>query len=184
MIEFLEEEHLYIKDGMIVPSVSEILRYLFPNKYANINPAILNRAAEFGTHIHEAIENYENGLKYNLNFKEELVFNQYLKLKIKHNFKVIDQEQMVSYEYDYCGRFDMISERDNKLCLADIKTTAKLDLEYLSWQLSLYEYAYGQEFDGLVAIWLPKRELGKYVEIERKSKEEIEKLLIDFKKRQ
>ena len=71
----------------------------------------------------------------------------------------------------------MIANIGTDYCLCDIKTTASLDKEYLSWQLSLYAYAYGKEFDKLYAIWLPKKDLGKLVEIERRSKEEIEKLL-------
>lgn len=76
----------------------------------------------------------------------------------------------------------MIAKVNGKKYLIDIKTTAKLDKEYLSWQLSLYEKAKGEQFDGLACIWLPKKELGQFVEIERKTRNEIKKILEAYKK--
>ena len=64
--------------------------------------------------------------------------------------------------------------------LIDIKTTAELDMEYLSWQLSFYELAYGSKFKKLYCLWLPKRGLGKLVEIKRKPKKELLKVLERF----
>ena len=88
---------------------------------------------------------------------------------------------MISYNYDYCGRFDMIAKVGKDICLCDIKTTAELDIEYLSWQLSFYELATNKYFDKLYAIWLPKKELGQLVEIERRTKKDLVKKLEDFK---
>ena len=105
-----------------------------------------------------------------------------MKLKQKYDIEVLEQEQMISYDYDYCGRFDMIAKVGKDICLCDIKTTAELDLEYLSWQLSFYEMAYGKMFDKLYAIWLPKKDLGQLVEVKRKSKEELINKLKEFKK--
>lgn len=184
MIEFLEAEHIYLKDGIIVPSVSEILHFIFPNKYSNVPKEILNKKAEYGTKVHESIEIFEKtGEIIELNTLQELSFEQYLKLKDKWNVEVIDQEQMVSYEMYYCGRFDMIANVKKEYCLCDIKTTAELDKEYLSWQLSFYELAYGKQFDKLYAIWLPKRDIGQIVEIERKPKEKLLEILKNFEER-
>ena len=41
MIEFIEDGHIYLMDGVIIPSVSEILHFIFPNKYAGIDKRIL-----------------------------------------------------------------------------------------------------------------------------------------------
>ena len=75
----------------------------------------------------------------------------------------------------------MIARIGEDLCLCDIKTTAELDLEYLSWQLSFYELATGKTFDKLYAIWLPKKELGELVEIERKPRKELLRKLEEYK---
>lgn len=177
-IEYLDEEHIYLCNGVIVPSVSQVLHLIFPDKYKNVDKKILNAKAKYGTQLHNYIEQYENGLiTQELNYIQEASFRQYLKLKDKYGIEVLEQEQIVNYKDIYAGRFDMTANVVTDYCLCDIKTTAELDKEYLSWQLSLYEYASGKKFDKLYAIWLPKKDLGKLVEIERKSKEEIEKLL-------
>lgn len=181
MLEFIYETHTYLLDGKIIPSVSEILSFIFPEKYKGIPREILDKKANFGTNIHLAVELYEKHdgdrfeipeeffafMEYSLNYIEAEAFNQYVKLREKHNIKVEEQETMVCFLDVYAGRFDMIANIDGHRSLADIKTTATLDEEYLSWQLSLYELATGQTFEKLYAIWLPKKGLGKLVEIQR-----------------
>lgn len=177
-IEYLDEDHIYLCNGVIVPSVSQVLHLIFPDKYKNVDKKILNAKAKYGTELHNYIEQYENGLiTQKLNYIQEASFRQYLKLKDKYDIKVLEQEKIVNYKDIYAGRFDMIANIGTDYCLCDIKTTADLDKEYLSWQLSLYEYASGKKFDKLYAIWLLKKDLGKLVEIERKTEEEIKELL-------
>ena len=115
-----------------------------------------------------------------LNYIQEASLRQYIKLKRENNIHVIDQEQIIHYNDLYAGRFDMIAKIGGKTCLCDIKTTAELDMEYLSWQLSFYELATGKQFDDLYAIWLPKKELGQLVKIQRKTKEELKNKLKEF----
>ena len=90
---------------------------------------------------------------------------------------MLSQEEMVHYKGMYCGTFDGMFEIDGKIYLNDFKTTYKLDKEYLSWQLSFYKLAYENMYDkeihGLVAVWLPKKRLGEFVEIETKTKEQV-----------
>lgn len=199
MLEFIDEEHLYLLDGVIVPSVSEILHFIFPNKYLNVPKEVLNAKASYGTKVHEAIEMYEINRKTmtseeafevtiianELDYMQVASLKQYIKLKNEFSLNVIQQEQMVHYQDKYAGRFDMMAYVNENYSLCDIKTTAELDKEYLSWQLSLYAYAYdylnkGNNFEKLYAIWLPKKKLGHIVEIERKSNEEIEEILRKF----
>lgn len=178
MIEFVEEMHVYLYNGVILPSVSKILRKIFPNKYDNIPKWILERKAKYGTEVHNIIEKLEKGEYYYT--EDESIKNSiadYLKLKNENNIKVISQEQMVHYKHYYAGRYDMIAEVNGNKSLCDIKTTSKLDEEYLSWQLSLYELATGERFKKLYAIWLPKNEEGKLVEIKRIPKKKILDLL-------
>lgn len=188
MIEFIEEGHIYLMDGVIIPSVSEILHFIFPNKYTGIDKEILDKKAEYGSKIHEAIECIEQGKTLpELDSIQEFSINQYQRLKGKNNIEVIAQEQMIHFKDKYCGRFDMIANVNDFYSLCDIKTTATLDKEYLSWQLSFYELAfvsmYGvSNFDKLYAIWLPKKGYGELVEIERKSKSELLEKLKKFEK--
>lgn len=188
MIEYIDSIHTYLYDGVIIPSVSQILAKLFPDKYKGIPEDILERKAEYGTKIHKAIELYEKNLykgkdkafeiaKVGLSIIQIEALGQYVKLKERYNIEVIEQEKIICYKGLYAGRFDMIAKVNGELCLLDIKTIAEYDEEYLSWQLSMYELGYGKMFDKLYAIWLPKKRIGKLKSVIRKSKEEIEKVI-------
>ena len=58
-LEFIEETHTYIYDGVILPSITQILKTKFGKKYNGISKEILNKASQRGTEIHKAIEDYE-----------------------------------------------------------------------------------------------------------------------------
>lgn len=194
MIDFIEKPHIYLVDGIITPSVSEILHFMFPDKYSGIPDWILERKAKYGTKIHESIEMYEANIKTmsiqeafdvtiqakELTYIQEASLRQYLKLKNRYNIDVLEQEMMIQYERKYAGRFDMIANINGAISLCDIKTTAELDEEYLSWQLSYYELAMGKTFEKLYAIWLPKKGIGQVVEIKRKPREVLIKKLNEF----
>ena len=186
MIEFIEDGHIYLKDGVIVPSVSEILHFIFPDKYKNVDKEILNKKAEYGSTVHLAIECLEEDRELpEVDENQQFSIRQWQYLKEKNNIDVIIQEQMIHYGDIYAGRFDMVANVNGYLSLCDIKTTAVLDKEYLSWQLSFYELAnesmYHTRFEKLYAIWLPKRNCGQLVEIERKSRNELLDVLKKFK---
>lgn len=178
MIEFEELSHTYWVDGMQVPCVSDILHFIFPNKYKDVPKEILEKKAVYGSQLHRAIECLEQGLKLpKLNYVQEESIEQYKKIKEENNLVVISQEQKVQYRGLYAGTYDMEAKVNNKHSLVDIKTTAELDLESLSWQLSFYELAIGKKFKKLYCLWLPKADLGKLVEVKRKNKELLLKVL-------
>lgn len=180
-IEFIEEIHTYLCDGVIIPSVSELLNFIFPDKYKGIPEHILSEKAQFGTNVHKAIENFENGLEISLTEFEEITFNQYLKLKAKYNLHVIEQEKMISYDGRYAGRLDMIADVNHYRCLIDIKTTAKLDKESLAYQLGFYKLAYyGLPIEKCYCLWLPKKDLGQLIEIVPKSEKTLLEVLKEY----
>ncbi len=187
MIEFIEDGHIYLKDGIIIPSVSEILHFIFPDKYKGVDQETLNKKAKYGSTVHESIECFEQNKDLpELDANQRFSFTQYIRLKSENKIEVISQEQMIYYKNEYAGRFDMIANVNGCFSLCDIKTTATLDKEYLSYQLSFYELAhmhmYGTpHFEKLYAIWLPKRNYGKLIEIERKSTSELLKKIKEFK---
>ncbi len=181
MIEFIEEAHIYLLNGVITPCVSDILRFIFPNKYKGVDKRVLTKKAEYGSVVHKAIECLEQNLDMpELNYIQEASLDQYKKIKEDNNIKVISQEQKIHYENKYCGTYDMEATIQGEHSLVDIKTTAELDKEYLSWQLSFYELAIGKRFKKLYCLWLPKKNLGELVEIQRKTKKELLKVLEDY----
>lgn len=188
-LEFLESEHIYLKNGILVPSVTQILQLIFPNKYKNVDKTILNKKASFGTEGHSIIEkldvsdmniakNQVLGIK---NKDLEVCIREYLRLVEKHKIEPLEHEKMVSYKYLFCGTLDLIANIEGTRSLCDIKFTAELDKEYLSWQLGMYALALNETFEKYYCIWLPKKELGQLVEIKPKTKEEILKKLEELK---
>ena len=181
MIEFLDEPHLYLVDGILVKSVTQILQLMFPDKYKGIDKGILNKKAEFGTAGHAIIEhlnlkNAESVQKQLLNIENkdlEVCIREYLRLVKKHKIEPLEHELKVSYKHLYAGTLDLIASVDGIESLCDIKFTAELDKEYLSWQLGMYALALGRQFKKYYCVWLPKKQLGQLVEIVPKTKEEI-----------
>ena len=109
-IEYIDEEHLYLCNGEIVLSVTQILQQVFPDKYKGVPDTILKRKADYGTIMHEAIQTFEEtGVYPELDYIQEASFKQYLELKEKNKLEVIEQEQIINYKDIYAGRFDMIA---------------------------------------------------------------------------
>lgn len=189
MVEFNEENHIYKVDGNIVPSVTQLLHFLFPNKYKGVPAKVLSDKASYGTEIHSLIEkvndmNITDPLDaYSLEYSDGLMINSitnYINVKNKYKFKPIAQELMVYNKY-LAGRFDLISEMNNKICLMDIKTTYILDREYLSWQLSIYNYLNKEiKAEELYAIWVPKNNDVQLIKIKFKSDKEIINLIMTY----
>ena len=147
-LEFEDETHTYICDGIIVPSITQALKFKFKNKYAGIDKDTLQRASEKGTEVHEAIENWcRNGVDSDLPEVRNFKF-----LQAQYLFEVEDNEIPVILSMDdepiMAGRLDLVirqhAEGEFALGLADIKRTSSLDKEYLGLQLNMYRIAYQQ----------------------------------------
>lgn len=186
MLEFDKDTHTYIYNGVILPSVSSILRQVFPLKYEGVPSNILNQKAEYGTNLHKFIEIIEKKKPkkplayikkyYKPNIYQEESLKDYLKIKEQFNIEITDSEKMVHYEYNYAGTLDLKGFVNGKSAIIDIKTTYSLDTNYVSWQNSLYELASG-DVDELYVLWLPKGRLGKLVKLERIEKKLLLKII-------
>ena len=176
MLEFIEESHTYIKDGIILKSVTQILQELFPEKYENIPKKVLEEKSKYGTDVHKFIEIIETKkpkqpLAYIKRYFKPSIYQieslkDYLDIKSKYNINITECEKMVSYNYDYAGRLDLKGYVNGKSAIIDIKTTYEFDELYVSIQNSLYELA-DEPVEELYCLWLPKGHLGKLVKLER-----------------
>ena len=186
MIEFLEDTHTYVKDGIILKSVTQILGELFPDKYNGVPTEILNKKANYGTEVHKFIEIIEKKKPkkpieyikryYQPDIYQEESLKQYLRLKEQYNIEILENEKIVSYKYLYCGTLDIKAKVNGKLAIIDIKTTAELDRSWVSWQNSLYEYA-DEPVEELYCLWLPKGHLGKLEQVKRIDKKLIKTVI-------
>ncbi len=145
VVEYIDESHTYLVDGIILPSITQILKVKFGNKYQGISKEVLDNAAVKGTRVHEAIEKWYK-------YKVEDIGCKELKnmkfLQRQYKFEVIDNEVPIILFKDNkpiaCGRLDLVLEENDELGLGDIKRTATLDKEYLAYQLNLYRIGYTQ----------------------------------------
>lgn len=177
-VVFDELEHSYSFLGIKLSGITSLLhRTLFADKYTGIAPEVLAKAAEYGHNIHEQIEIVDSlGVE-----SDHPSVQDYCKMKQENNLTPLVNEYLVSDEVAYASSIDIVFD---DYTLADIKTTSRLDMEYLSWQLSIYAYLFEMQNPGLkvprlLAIWLPKPRYGKstLVEVPRKSKDAIKVLL-------
>lgn len=186
MVEYIDEIHCYLVDGVMTPSVTQLLKKKFGGMYSNIPPQILANKAQFGTNVHKYIESIETSAEPpQISLEEGLCVNEYLKLKEKHNINGIESEMIVNFDAKYCGTLDLIADVNYFRCLCDIKTTAKLNKEYLKYQLGLYAFAlesmgYPHKFEKHYAIWLPKNGKGKLVEIPKLTKKEFDEFMEQY----
>ena len=158
ILEYYEDDHTYLVDGLIVPSVTELLSTKFGKKYQGVSDEVMKARAEEGTRTHEAIEAYcKDGTESDL---PELRNFKFLQKAFK--FEVVDNEvPVILFERSEpicAGRLDMVIKKDGQLGLADIKRTSVLDRNYLFYQLNIYKIAYEQcywqDIDFLVGLHL------------------------------
>lgn len=145
IVEFLEEQHIYLVDGILVPCVSNILAYKF-NDYTGVSREVLQRASELGTELHRSIELYEQqGITSDL--KE---FKNYLFLKKQFKFENVSNELPVLYEKGgrvlFVGTLDQVITIDGKLGINDFKRVSAPNKEKIAYQLNFYKMAYEQSY--------------------------------------
>lgn len=175
-VVFNEEAHTYTLGGKQLHGITGMLsRQLFADKYKNIPEYILRRAKERGTDVHKDCEFADaTGLE-----PQTTEGKNYLELR--KDFKVLANEYTVSDNEYFASNIDCVWEKDGEVILADIKTTAHLDEEYLSWQLSIYAYLFELQnpelkVSQLYGVWL-KDDKKQLVTINRRPTEEIIKLM-------
>ena len=180
ILEYIDETHTYIYDGVILPSITQILKSKFGNKYNGVSKEVLQKASEKGTEVHQAIEDYEKRSIDNANCLE---LRNYKFLKKHYNFNCIDNEVPIVLFHNgipvSAGRVDLILEDEGKVGIADIKRTSVFDKEYVAYQTNLYRIGYQQSYDTeitfLRGIHL-RDNVRKYIELPINEKMAIELL--------
>lgn len=155
--------HLPVDGGAIeLKGITGILHeHLFPDMYFTVSGDVLAKAACRGTAIHENCRAYDL-----LGVEASGESMQYAKMMNEGNFRAFAHEYTVSDEKYVASNIDVVAEKDGEIVLMDIKTTSRLNEEYLSWQLSIYKYLFklqnpDLDVQGLYGIWLPQERYGK-----------------------
>lgn len=182
IVEYLPTTHIYLINGVIVPSVSALCSFATGYEYKNIPEKNLKKAQDYGTLVHEAIEQYEKSGDIKSEAEKEL--EKYKEIKKSWFLEVVKSEEQIHYKNLYAGRLDCIDQMGK---IWDWKTNSKPNEEYWSWQTGYYYL--GAKYCGLIKeikseahiMWLPKRHLDKAKVITVTPKSEAE-LLENYKK--
>lgn len=186
-IIFDPEAHEYLLIGedftsTVYSGVTSILsEVLFPNKYKDVGDDVLARAAARGTRIHELCQASDTIPTDRREGDEQYdaEVTNYELLKASNGLTMIANEYLVSRDdWGVASQIDCVDSEGN---LYDIKTTYRLDTEYVSWQLSFYAEMFEAQnptlkAGKLYAIWLRGTE-SKLVEVPRKTPEQVEQVI-------
>lgn len=180
-VEFRESEHTYWLGDRKLISVTRLLqKHGLATNYSAVDAGVLHKAAQRGATIHKEIEDYiKTGAA---GFTRE--FMEFLDLCDELGF-IPEQSEIVlpckdiapddADNYIFAGTADIIGRTEKGLTLIDVKSTKSFDRRYCTWQLSLYEWLYGEKFAEIYVFHLG--ETSKAIEIERIPEREIGRLL-------
>lgn len=171
---FTADTHEYWFGSKQLRGISHLYgKHINPSKYAGVSERVLMAAAGRGTLIHEDCRQVD---MFDIATTPE--GRDYQMLKVKHGIRPLANEYLVSDNEEFATMIDML---DEELSLYDFKTTAILDEESLSWQLSICAHLFEQQnpdlkVKKLYGIWL-RNGKAKLVEVPRIATEIIYDLL-------
>lgn len=146
-LEYIDEIHQYLVDGLCIPSITQLIKIKFGNKYDGISKEVLQRAANKGTEMHEAIELYEK------EGKESDIpeLRNYKFLKKHYKWEVLQSEiPIILFKDDKliaAGRLDQVIKIGDEKGINDLKRTSNFDKDYVALQTNLYRIGYQQSYD-------------------------------------
>lgn len=163
-LQFEETAHTYTLGGKVLPSVSKVMEPLSMMYYGPVDRGVLDKAAERGTAVHQAIENY---IKYGI----EDVPSEYkgyfdaFKLWMQEYNPIILGTECRTYHktLQYAGTCDLPCIIQGETTCVDFKSSATINEMLTGVQLEAYSKAYkshGFDFDKKAIVHLKKA--GKY----------------------
>ena len=139
-LKFYDTVHQYELDGEIIPSVSEILRFLARESYADISKYILDHAAERGTAVHQAAQELDETGACEIPQEYKGYLDGYIKFlrTNKVDWELIEKP-LADRSKRYAGTLDRRGWVNGSYCTVDIKTNAVIKKTLVKAQLNGYE---------------------------------------------
>lgn len=147
-LEFEEQKHIYTLRGMELPSVTKIMQPLSSFIYSRVDARTLNAAADKGTIVHNACENFIKFGIVDISAGYSGYMDAFLKWHEDYSPEILASETRLYHKVmRYAGTADMVAIVDGVLTLIDIKSTYKLEEMACGVQLEAYAQAF--KTDGL-----------------------------------
>ena len=141
-IEFDEASHTYKLNGVKIPCVSDIMEPLKNAHYSGISEVTLRKAAERGTILHNAIENWIKFGIEDVPQEYEGYFKCFLDFMKEKNPKILGSEVRMYHKLlKYSGTADLIADINGEITLIDYKSTSVISDMNCSVQLEAYAQA-------------------------------------------
>lgn len=142
-LTFDEGPHIYRLDGIEIPSVSEIMEPIRAAHYAGISDKTLENAANKGTAVHNAIENF---LKFEIEDVSAEHYGYFAAFmdwyRYRHPELIGSEIRMYHKILRYGGTCDLLCIIDEKVWLIDFKTTYTISEMSCGVQLEGYAQAF------------------------------------------
>lgn len=178
---FRESDHTYWLGDLQLHGTSHLYgRHINPTKYEGIKQEVLENAAKRGTRIHEECEAYD---RFGLAESTEAI--NWGKLRVENEIAILENEYLVSDLMYYATKIDKVmlvgNPEDGVVDLGDVKTTSELDMDSLSWQLSMSAELFEKQnpqlkVRNLYGIWL-RGAKKKFKQVPRKPTEQVISLM-------
>lgn len=141
-VRFDEEQHRYFLDGKELSGITgTLIKKAFPDTYKGIPDAVLAKAAERGSVVHQNLELFDTVCNSDINIMPSVLpeVKDYNEMLISYGLHHVDSEYLVSDNENFASAIDkVLADNEGNIYLADIKTTATLHYDNVSLQLSIY----------------------------------------------
>jgi len=142
-LSFVPKTHIYSVGDVEIPSVTTILKKSdVYSDYSAVPEHILMRAADIGTTVHKAVEDWvlEDALLVTDDDSANAYLDGFVQFVQENDFEPIHSEiQLYDPDLWYAGTVDLVCRVNGKLYVCDVKTTNKLNKEAIEMQLAAYK---------------------------------------------
>lgn len=159
-LKFYDEGHVYEYGGVVIPSVSELLRFMSREVYGSIDKFILDTAAERGTAVHAATQVLDEHGTVDCPDSIAGYVEAYAKFRREHSVEWKYIERPFAHPAMlYAGTIDRVGCLDGTPVILDIKTNAAIKKPLVKAQLNGYKLllmANGDNVSSLCCLQLMK----------------------------
>lgn len=184
-VRFDEEQHRYFLGEKELSGITgTLIKKAFPDTYKGIPDAVLAKAAERGSVVHQNLELFDTVFNSDVNIMHSVLpeVKDYNEMIISYGLHHVDSEYIVTDNENFASAIDkVLADNEGNIYLADIKTTATLHYDNVSLQLSIYAKWFEEQNPDLkvkeiVCMWF-KNGQSKFQPLPRVSDEQIDELI-------